>query len=124
MFIYRLILFMCYGEHADMPSRYSKEKFISALASSFKIMPFPEQPTFMADGGCGYKGPAILFQYGTTVMSSGVNQSSGRTCIAAQILPLPILLPSPPFHRCSAPKHCLQTSCILNSISESEFWRT
>lgn len=36
MFICRLILFMYYGEHGDMPSRYSsKENFVSALASSF-----------------------------------------------------------------------------------------
>lgn len=61
-----------------------------------------EQPTFMAEGNWGYSGPAILVQYRTPLMSCGVDQGSGRPCIAARILFLPFLLPSPPLHRCSA----------------------
>ena len=66
------------------------------------------------------KGPAILLHYGTILMSNGVNQSSGRTCIAAQILLLPILLPSPPFHRCSAPKYSLTN--ILHPELHLRIW--
>lgn len=92
---------MDFGGHGDMPFRsLSKEKFLPALASSSNIMPFPEQPTFIADRGWRYKSPALLVQCGPTVMCCGDDQGSGRACTAARILFLPILFPSPPFHRC------------------------
>lgn len=87
---------MCYGRHGDMPSRYpSKEILVSASAPSFKIMPFPEQPTFMADGSWRYKGPAIWAQYGVTLMSCWTI-TVGMLYTIAQILLLSALLRPPP----------------------------
>lgn len=107
MFIYGLISFMYWGGHDDMPSRYPpKETLVSAPASSSKIMPFPEQPTFMADGRWRYNSPALWAQCGLTLMSCAVDQSSRMLCTVAQILLLPVLL-----HRCWVPKHSLIKHC-------------
>lgn len=73
------------GGHGNMPFRYpSKERLAPTPVCSSKMMPFPLQPTFMTDGGWGSKSPAILVQCGgTTVMSCGVDQGSGRLhCIS------------------------------------------
>lgn len=106
---------MDFGGHGDMPFRCpSKENFLPAPVSSSNIIPFPEQPTFMANRGWGYKSPALLVQCGQTVMCCGDDQGSGRAYTAAQILLLPILLHSLPFHRCWAQKHSLVNILLAN----------
>lgn len=81
----KLISFMYCGGHGDMPFRYpSKERLAPAPICSSKTMLFSLQPTFLADGGWGSESPAILVQCGgTTVISCGADQGSGRLhCIS------------------------------------------